>query len=92
MDTQPHPEQLIEFPCDYMFKAFGPNDPDGVFLQAVRTAVSAVQPVPLDAIRMRASSGGKYLCVTVLVRLHSYEQLRAIYSALRLVADLKYLL
>lgn len=79
----------IEFPCDFSFKAFGPNSDD--FGVRVRLAVATVVDVPLDAIRARPSSQGKYQCVTVLVRLHNREQLDAIYLALRQVEGLLYL-
>ena len=92
MEQRPAPEELLEFPCDYLFKAFGPNDPDGFFAQAVRSAVAAVVPVHLDAVKLNRSANGTYLCVTVLVRLHNYAQLSAIYTALRQVEGLKYLL
>jgi len=92
MDRRPTPEELLEFPCDYLFKAFGPNDPEGFFSQAVRSAVATVVPVSEDAVKQSRSANGTYLCVTVLVRLHNYGQLAAIYGALRQVAGLKYLL
>jgi hypothetical protein len=92
MDRHPHPEELLEFPCDYLFKAFGANDPGGVFQQAVRSAVSAVTPAPIDAIKLSQSANGTYLCVTVMVRLHNFQQLEAIYASLRRVEGLKYLL
>jgi hypothetical protein len=92
MDRHPHPEELLEFPCDYPFKAFGANDPEGTFVPAVRDAVGTVTPVPLDAIKQSRSARGSYLCVTVVVRLHNFQQLEAIYHALRRVPGLKYLL
>jgi uncharacterized protein len=92
MNRHPHPEELLEFPCDYLFKAFGANDPDGIFLQAVRFAISMVTPVPLDTIKLSKSANGTYLCVTVVVRLRNFQQLEAIYASLRRVEGLKYLL
>jgi len=92
MDRHPHPEELLEFPCDYLFKAFGANDPDGVFQRAVRAAVDAVTPVSMDAVKLSRSAGGTYLCVTVMVRLHNFQQLEATYASLRQVEGLKYLL
>jgi putative lipoic acid-binding regulatory protein len=89
MDTH-RLEDLIEFPCDYLFKAFGPND--DVFPGNVRAAVAAVVPVPLDAVRTRASSGDAYICVTIVARLQNASQLEAVYQALRQVPDLRYLL
>lgn len=92
MERHPHPEELLEFPCDYPFKAFGANDPDGAFHLAVRVAIGAVTPVSLDAVKLSRSAGGTYLCVTVVVRLRNFQQFEAIYSALRRVEGLKYLL
>jgi len=92
MERRPAPEELLEFPCDYLFKAFGPNDPDGFFAQSVRSAVAAVVPVSVDAVKLNRSANETYLCVTVLVRLYNYGQLAAIYNALRQVEGLRYLL
>lgn len=92
MERHPHPEELFEFPCDHLFKAFGTNDPEGNFLHAVRKAVEVVMPVSLDAIKLSQSSAGTYLCVTIMVRLHNFQQLEAIYASLRRVNGLKYLL
>ena len=83
-------EELFEFPCDHMFKVFGPNDDD--FVAAVRSAFSSVTPVALDAMKFRPSSGGAHQCVTVLVLVHNYQQLLDIYSAIKLVPRLRYLL
>ncbi len=83
-------EELFEFPCDHMFKVFGPNDDE--FAATVRSAISGVTPVALDAMKFRPSSGGVHQCVTVLVRVHGYSQLVVIYSALKQVPRLRYLL
>lgn len=83
-------EDLVEFPCDYLFKAFGPDGE--AFHEAVRAAVSTVIPVSLDAVRVRSSSRSSYVCVSIVVQLHNAEQLRAIYKALQGVEGLRYLL
>ncbi len=80
----------IEFPCDHIFKAFGPND--GEFVAAVRLAVASVTPVAGDAMKVRPSSGGRHQSVSVLVRLHNLQQLHGIYAALKEVPRLSYLL
>jgi len=85
-------ESLIQFPCDYVFKAVGSEDADGAFLRAVHRAVSDIVPVPLDALKCRSSSQGNYLAVSVLVRLHNMQQVHDIYAALRGVNNLKFLL
>jgi putative lipoic acid-binding regulatory protein len=82
--------ELFEFPCDHMFKAFGPND--GEFAAAVRTAVSQVTPVALDAMKLKLSTGGALQCVSVLILVHNYTQVQNIYSELKQVPRLKYLL
>jgi uncharacterized protein len=90
--SSPRVEDLLQFPCDHIFKAFGSNDEDGRFQAAVLDAVCGVQHVSLDAVRTRPSSQGAYLCVSVVVRLNNAAQLQANYQALRAVPGLKYLL
>ena len=85
------PDQLLNFPCLYEFKAFGAAA-DDAFSAAVHEAVNQVMPVGRDALRTRLSSGGRYQCITVLVRLENSTQLTGIYAILRGVAGLRYLL
>ena len=92
LTRHPRPEELLEFPCDHIFKAFGPNDPDGRFVAAVRAAVDETVPVPLDALKVRTSGEGTYVCVSTLVRLLNFDQLKSIYAALQRVEGLRYLL
>ena len=82
----------IEFPTDYMFKAFGKADAGDAFVQAVKKAVNKTVSCPDDAIRSRASSGGKYLCVTALTHLSSRGQMLAIYKELNTIDELMFLL
>lgn len=90
--THPHPplEELVKFPCDYIFKAFGPND--DLFVETVRSTVGRTISVSLDAIKLRPSSKGEYQCVSVVVRLHNIDQLTTIYHDLQQMPGLKYLL
>lgn len=90
MEDHPNPEELFEFPCDYTFKAFGPNDPS--FVEAVHRAVDTVVGIPLDALHVRPSARGSYVCVSVLVRLQNFDQVKDGYAALRKVEGLRYLL
>jgi putative lipoic acid-binding regulatory protein len=92
MSLQRRSEELLTFPCDHVFKAFGADDGTGRFLQRVKASVCEVVPVSGDAIKARRSSQGAYLCVSVIVRLSNFEQLSRIYAALRGVEGLKYLL
>ena len=84
--------ELLEFPCHFEFKAFGPGDDDETFLVKVRDAISTIVPVSRQAMKSRPSSAGRYQCVSVLVTLQNRTQLEAIYTALRTIDDLKYLL
>ena len=86
------PDELLDFPCDYEFKVFGGVEQDDDFPTRVQETVGRVVPVSRHALRVRRSSGGRYQCVTVLVRLHNSDQLKAIYQQLRQIPDLKYLL
>ena len=89
--TQGKPlDELVKFPCDYIFKAFGPNTE--TFVDSVRTTINTTVFAPLDAIKVRPSSKGEYQCVTVVVRLQNIEQLKTIYHDLQQLAELKYLL
>ncbi len=86
-----NPEKLLSFPCHYEFKAFG-QAADALFADAVRLAVNQVVPVCQDALRIRLSKGGRYQCVTALVRLENSVQLTEVYANLRQLEGLCYLL
>jgi hypothetical protein len=85
-------QELMTFPCHFEFKAFGPGEEGNHFCDQVLAAVSTVVPASRQAMRTRSSSGGKYQCVTVLVTLQNRNQLEAVYTALREIDDLRYLL
>jgi len=84
------PENLLEFPCHYQFKAMGTAGDD--FKDAVVAAVDQHATVSRDAVRSRPSGKGTYQAVSVLVTLHNYEQLTAIYADLKKIDELKMLL
>lgn len=92
MTSPDSPQELIEFPCHFEFKAFGPADPDRRFDEQVLSAVCNVVQASRQAMRSRASSGGKYQCVSVLATVQNRSQLEAVYAELRKIEDLKYLL
>ncbi|SEA66530.1 hypothetical protein SAMN05660420_02784 [Desulfuromusa kysingii] len=85
-----NPADLFEFPCQYQFKAMGLAGDD--FREAIVAAVAEHVPVATDAVLCRPSGQGTYQSVSLLVTLHSYEQLTAIYADMRLVNGLKMLL
>ena len=89
-ETTPPPLKLT-FPCEFMFKAFGPGD-SVEFPRAVHQAAVTVMQVPLDAVKVRMSGQGRYQAVSVVVLAHNLDQIQAIYQALKTVPDLQYLL
>lgn len=92
MTRSDSPQDLMDFPCHFEFKAFGPGGDDSRFCEQVLAAVSTVIQTSRQAMRTRPSSGGKYQCVSVLVTLQNRFQLEAVYAVLREIDDLKYLL
>ncbi len=84
------PDLLLDFPCDYVFKAFG--SADEAFAEAVKQAVGRVVSVAADAMKSRTSSGGRYQSISVCVRLHNSDQLKQVYAELKKIEGLKYLL
>jgi putative lipoic acid-binding regulatory protein len=89
-DRRP-PEALLNFPCHYQFKAFGPAA-DETFQESVLQAVNRIVAVSRDSLQTRLSSGGQYQCITVPVRLENSAQLTGIYDILRGIEGLRYLL
>lgn len=85
-------KELLDFPCHFEFKAFGPGGEGSPFVDQVLAAVSSVVSASRQAMRARPSSGGKYQCVTVLVTLQNRAQLEAVYAEIRKIDGLKYLL
>lgn len=74
-------ETLLEFPCDFMVKAMGKDT--GEFDALVVGLVRRHAPDLLEnAVKTRASKGGKYLSVSVTVRAESKEHLDNIYREL----------
>ena len=85
-------QELMEFPCHFEFKAFGPGGDESRFVDQVLAAISTIVQTSRQAMRTRPSSGGKYQCVSVLVTLQNRAQLEAVYAAMREIDDLKYML
>lgn len=92
MTTSDSPKELIDFPCHFEFKAFGPGSVESRFDDQVLAAVSTVVQTSRQAMKSRPSSGGKYQCVTVLATIQNRTQLEAVYAELRKIEGLKYLL
>jgi len=90
MTKKKTPQELLEFPCQYEFKAVGIAG--DAFKQSVLAAAKKHVSVSADAVRSRASGKGTYQSVSILVTLHSYDQLTSIYAEMRKLDGLKMLL
>jgi hypothetical protein len=85
-------QTLQQYPCEYLFKAFGVAEPAGEFAGRVHAAIDTIVSIELEALQCRRSSKGGYLCVTVLVNLATEDQRQQIYRNLQTLEGLKYLL
>ncbi len=74
-------DTLLEFPCQFSIKAMGlaASDFDATVVQIVRRHAPDLGE---GSVRVRPSSGGKYLSVTVTFEATSKAQLDAIYQDL----------
>lgn len=78
-------EKHHQFPGPYTFKVIGFGG-EGFAEDVAAAAETVLGPLDRDAcLRLRPSSGGKYLSVTLEVEPASAKQVLAIYAALRLV-------
>jgi putative lipoic acid-binding regulatory protein len=76
-------ESAEQFPCLYTFKIFGRRS--DTFVDRVRQIIAdTLGTVPSDAVTMRESSQGRYLSVTVVVRVETRAQLERVYADLRM--------
>jgi len=71
-------ESLLTFPCDFHIKVMGKAEPgfDAIVAELVRRHAPDLSE---GAITSRASSGGKWISVTVVLKAESKAQLDAIY-------------
>ncbi len=74
-------KDLIEFPCDWQVKAFGPGTSD-FELEVVSIVRRHVGDLKEAAVVTRSSRSGKYTAVTVTIRARDRKQLEAIYAEL----------
>jgi uncharacterized protein len=79
--TEPALDPLFVFPCSFPIKATGRAQGDfaAVVLEIVRRHAPEVAA---SAVTSRASSGGKWLAVTVTIEARDRDQLDAIYRDL----------
>jgi len=74
-------DEIFNFPCEFPIKVMGlaQDDFDILVVSIVR---QHCQDLMENAVKMRASQGGKYVSVTVTIIAHSRAQLDALYSEL----------
>ena len=79
--TDPRKDSLIEYPCDFPIKVMGATHP--AFAETIVAVVTEHDPTfSAERVEMRASTGGRYIGLTVTVRATSRAQLDALYTAL----------
>ncbi len=80
-DGQSRPVELkLDYPLDYTFKIMGLAGDD--FVEHARRLVARIVPAPAERVVVRQSTQGKYYSVSVVARLESEEQRRAVYQTL----------
>ncbi len=74
-------DEIFNFPCEFPVKVMGlaQDDFDILVMSIVR---QHCQDIMENAVKTRASQGGKYVSVTVTITAHSRAQLDALYSEL----------
>lgn len=90
MSQQTKPEDLMEFPCRYVFKAIGQGGND--FYREIVEAIRLHVPVPAGAVRRKSSREGTYQSISVLLTIDNAAQLTNIYVEMKKVSGLKMLL
>ncbi len=85
-DTRIPIEELIPFPTRYTFKVIGHHTRafSGDALKATRKVLGEERKIEL---RTRLSSKAAYLSVTLVAQVENADELRAVYAALRTIAD-----
>jgi putative lipoic acid-binding regulatory protein len=74
-------EGVSGFPCLYTFKVFGRHSE--TFGDQVSSVVATtVGTLALDSVKVRRSEHGNYVCVSIVTRLASREELEQIYRDL----------
>ena len=81
MTKTPDEDSLITYPCQFPIKVMGLAVED--FAPAMREVALSFDPsFDANTIEHRPSSGGKYMGLTLTVRVESREQLDNLYRAL----------
>jgi putative lipoic acid-binding regulatory protein len=74
-------ETLFEFPCEFPVKAMGKCCPE-LEIAVIEIMNRHVADLGEGAVRMRPSSEGNYIAITITIQAQSRKQLDAIYMDL----------
>jgi len=74
-------ETLFKFPCEFPVKAMGRACPE-LEMAVIEIMHRHVPDLGEGAVKMRPSSKGNYIAITVMIQAQSREQLDAIYMDL----------
>lgn len=78
----PDNQSLIEFPCEYEFKAMG-RTADSFIDTCYKIAKKYDEKVTRDKIRIKDSKGKKFISVSIPVYVTCLEQVHGIYADLK---------
>ncbi|MFB6265305.1 MAG: YbeD family protein [Bradymonadaceae bacterium] len=84
-------KQTHSFPCDYEFKAIGPNSAAFV-AEVIQVGVDVLGRTAHPQIRTRESSEGKYVSVSMSLEMASPEAILDVYALIRSVEDVRVIL
>lgn len=83
-------EAAHEFPCNYTFKLFGPNE--ATFEQAAGAVVARHLPDVTPEVSSRKSSKANHQCLTMILPVVDAQQVMDIYADFHQIDGLKMLL
>ena len=84
-------EELVDFPCTYMFKAVGPAQ-DGFASSLLNRAADVLgRAITADEHMIRESKHGRYQSVTMNLFVTSGAQVYEIYAALKADGRVRYI-
>src|SRR5688572_29366867 len=85
-------KDLLQFPCDYNFKAVGVNSPQFVEKMVERVTREIGRPLLPTEVEVKVSRQGKYTSVTLNLRVSSFEEVLRVYAAIKEDDSVKYIL
>lgn len=84
-------EETHSFPCEYEFKVIGSNS-DEFIASVVQVGVNVVGADAEPDVSTRESSGGKYVSVTMEIRMEDAESILEVYEGFEALDNVKFVL